>query len=172
MFNAACPTQEDTNTGSKASIEQMKLWMTICQKADPCCNRIHESDRGDVSPKRILDVGPPGACSSKLVTGGRLGQYATLSHCWGAQQPTITTKATMSDRERGIPNAQLPQTYRDAVHVCRELGIQYLWIDSLCIIQDSEQRIARKGASNPATDRLSSYGLVPSLEFLRGFSRT
>jgi hypothetical protein len=139
MFNAARPTQEDTNTGSKASIERMKLWMTICQKAHPSCNRIHESDRGDVSPKRILDVEPPGACSGKLVPGGRRGQYSTLSHCWGAPQPITTTKATTSDRERGIPNAQLPQTYRDAVHVCRELEIQYLWIDSLCIIQDSDE---------------------------------
>jgi len=33
-------------------------------------------------------------------------------------------------------SSELPETFRDAVQVTRELGIRYLWIDSLCIIQD------------------------------------
>ncbi|KAF2438468.1 HET-domain-containing protein, partial [Karstenula rhodostoma CBS 690.94] len=75
------------------------------------------------------------------------GQYATLSHCWGARQPLATTKATITARERGIADTQLPQTFRDAVHVCRVIGIRYLWIDSLCIIQDCDEDWASEAAA-------------------------
>jgi Heterokaryon incompatibility protein (HET) len=65
------------------------------------------------------------------------GQYATLSHCWGKAQPLTTTSATLEERLRGIPLTLLPQTFGEAIHLTRKFQLQYLWIDSLCIIQDS-----------------------------------
>lgn len=59
----------------------------------------------------------------------------TLSHCWGFTDcPKLTTdnRAQLLDQ---IPLPLLPQLYQDAVYVTRHLGIKYLWIDSLCIIQ-------------------------------------
>lgn len=38
-----------------------------------------------------------------------------------------------------IPIASLPRTFQHAVIVASHLGLEYLWIDSLCIIQDSTQ---------------------------------
>jgi hypothetical protein len=36
-----------------------------------------------------------------------------------------------------IDLSDLPKTFRDAVEVARKLEVPYLWIDSLCIVQDS-----------------------------------
>lgn len=40
---------------------------------------------------------------------------------------------------RGISYYNLPQTLQDAIKAARSLGLNYLWVDALCIIQDSEQ---------------------------------
>jgi hypothetical protein len=63
-------------------------------------------------------------------------RYATLSHSWGNHVPLKTTRATKSSFEKSIPEDLLPQTFKDAVSTARALGIHYLWIDSLCIVQD------------------------------------
>lgn len=65
--------------------------------------------------------------------------YATLSHYWGLNPYTSyqATTSTLRDLGDRIPYAGLPKTYRDAISVCRSLIIRYLWVDSLCIIQDS-----------------------------------
>lgn len=64
--------------------------------------------------------------------------YAALSHCWGnGINIAKSHRANIAEHiEKGIPVIDLPKTFRDAVHICLNLGIEYLWIDSLCIIQD------------------------------------
>lgn len=64
-------------------------------------------------------------------------QWATLSHCWGSSRQGITTAANIEDRKRKLELADLPILYTDAIEIVRKLGLQYVWIDSLCIIQDS-----------------------------------
>jgi hypothetical protein len=59
----------------------------------------------------------------------------TLSHCWGPTNFITTTENTFKQRIAGILLADLPQTFKEAVSLTRNLGIQYLWIDSLCIKQ-------------------------------------
>jgi Heterokaryon incompatibility protein (HET) len=65
--------------------------------------------------------------------------YVTLSHCWGTGPPLISlTSETMTSLKEGIPFSQLPKTFADAIRVTRSIGQKYIWIDSLCIIQDSK----------------------------------
>ncbi|KAJ3531719.1 hypothetical protein NM208_g8757 [Fusarium decemcellulare] len=52
------------------------------------------------------------------------------------QHPLRTTLGTILQHQRGIPASSLPRTFQQAVRLCLEFGIRYLWIDSLCIIQD------------------------------------
>ena len=61
-----------------------------------------------------------------------------LSHCWGKSRHTKTTTDTLELYRSAIPFASLSQTFKDAVLVTRKLGVRYLWIDSLCIVQDSK----------------------------------
>jgi hypothetical protein len=62
--------------------------------------------------------------------------YAVLSYCWGGPQRVSLTTSRKRLGECTIPQDALPQTLQDAVRVARELGLVYLWVDSLCIIQD------------------------------------
>jgi hypothetical protein len=69
-------------------------------------------------------------------TKGELGRYVALSHRWGqGDEAFSTTASNIESRRQGIDFGQLPRTFQDAVYVVRMLGIQFLWIDSLCIIQ-------------------------------------
>lgn len=91
-------------------------------------------------PTRVLDLrAEDGPCNPVLfISKGKLGKWVALSHCWGGEQPVNTTISTLEIRQAGIPLESLPQTFKDAVVITKRLGFRYLWIDSLCIIQDSK----------------------------------
>ncbi|OCL13697.1 HET-domain-containing protein, partial [Glonium stellatum] len=63
-------------------------------------------------------------------------QYAALSYCWGSQGAILTTKSTLKDRKIKIYEAQLPKSMQNAFALARSLGLHYIWIDALCIVQD------------------------------------
>ncbi|KAH9211697.1 heterokaryon incompatibility protein-domain-containing protein, partial [Leptodontidium sp. 2 PMI_412] len=65
-----------------------------------------------------------------------------LSYCWGGDQETRLTKERALEYRSGILSTSLPQTIQDAIHVTRSLKLQYLWVDSLCILQDDPQEKA------------------------------
>ncbi|KAK4656381.1 hypothetical protein QC762_311340 [Podospora pseudocomata] len=96
-------------------------------------------------PTRLLSLPPSPNSAIKLTTTTHLPhpvQYAALSYCWGPpsdaiQQTTLTT-SSLPSRMTSIPLSDLSPVMLDAVKVCRSLGIPYLWIDALCIIQDSK----------------------------------
>lgn len=71
----------------------------------------------------------PASESSKI-------QYAALSHSWGGDIPSRLEVARLASYTRRISFSSLPATHRDAIVVARRLGYRYIWIDSLCIIQD------------------------------------
>lgn len=108
---------------------------------------------GPFLPTRILDLFPIPAqiadCISLVETTNlrmdmrsdesesHIVRYATLSYCWGNDKPTArTTKETLNSHLQCIQLSALPRCLQDAVTVTRGLGIRYLWIDALCIIQD------------------------------------
>jgi hypothetical protein len=104
-----------------------------------------ETDQDDETPARILDVRSPDcAWGIRLVAGDtpRLAaaRYIALSHCWGMSGPPIrTTRESLQDYEREVELSALPKSFQDAVTVTRSLGVRYLWIDSLCIVQNDEK---------------------------------
>jgi len=89
-----------------------------------------------VLPHRIINIAEGHHDPYLMLGEGKRARYATLSHCWGGALTAKTTKDTLSEHERGIPLQELPRTYREAIETCKKLKIPYLWIDSLCIIQD------------------------------------
>lgn len=70
--------------------------------------------------------------------------YIALSYCWGDPQTSKTTRANLETHKTGLELKSQPQTLKDAIQVTKELGIRYLWIDSLCIIQDDEADMLRE----------------------------
>jgi hypothetical protein len=104
-------------------------------------------------PTRLIDVGPPDdAKKPRLCLGQDVGEdkrYITLSHCWGEDTSGIlkTTRATIDERLLGFEMESLPQNFRDAIVMTRKLKVRYLWIDSLCIIQDSKEDWEQESAT-------------------------
>lgn len=96
-------------------------------------------------PTRVIDVERPGSSMVRLTEDfarqSHTGRYVALSHRWGPKtkhSAFCTNRRNRTDFQNGIALSHLPKTFQDAVHVTRSLGIQYLWIDSLCIIQDDK----------------------------------
>lgn len=113
-------------------------WLHICRTTHP---QACEPQKPSFRPTRLLDLGNPDT-QIKLVkfdsnsNGPDLIMYACLSHCWGGIEPRcLTTRKTLNDNRSGIAWSDIPRTFQDAIVFTRGLGIQYLWIDSLCIIQ-------------------------------------
>lgn len=129
----------DTNTASEASFRLVRLWLSRCLKTHKQC-ALRISTLPEV-PTRILDIEAGSHYRNlKLVSGsGRFGPYIALSHVWGRQRIIITTKANLDEHSLEIPWDHLSKTFQDAVRISRELNVQYLWIDSLCIVQDSAE---------------------------------
>lgn len=112
--------------------------MEKCKADHPLCSRSLNSRL----PTRIIDVDLIGKSETvylKETSGLERDPYMTLSHCWGKEQIITTTTKTLEKRKSGIKFSELSNTFRDAIQITRGLGIQYLWIDSLCIVQDDKK---------------------------------
>lgn len=122
--------------GGDLVTEQAKLFLSEC-------GRLHEDCPRQIShkiPARIIDVGfedGSEALRLHITENGERAPYVALSYCWGGPQQFTTTSATIQQRINGIPMTELPQTIQDAIKITRKLGFQYLWVDALCILQDS-----------------------------------
>jgi hypothetical protein len=112
-------------------------WISECIDSHKKCPK---QSSPSTLPTRVIDLSDErGTEKIKLkISKGAEAQYATLSYCWGStEQLTTTQESLQSFNEDGIYVKQLPKTLQDAIHACRNLELRYLWIDSLCIIQDS-----------------------------------
>lgn len=119
------------NSNSKECLDITKSWLDDCLKNHPQC-RINELP---LLPRRVIDV-TEGRLRLFAPGDGIRGRWIALSHCWGKTNTFKTTLKTLELHKQGIQWEQLPKTFKDAVLVTRALDVQYLWIDSLCIIQD------------------------------------
>ncbi|KAK4215088.1 heterokaryon incompatibility protein-domain-containing protein, partial [Rhypophila decipiens] len=126
-------------TSKQPEIRLAKKWIQDCRDKHPHhrCSAFTDVPL----PTRVLDVRPsPGLNHVRLVlTNSSPGRYITLSHRWGdpSKMPIKLTQDTLERLRIGISLDSLPRTFQDAVTVTRNLGYHYLWIDSLCILQDS-----------------------------------
>lgn len=97
-------------------------------------------------PTRVIDIGHANSdiAPRLYVTEGRRGSWVTLSHCWGREAHFVTNSNNIAQKQVSIPISELEPTFLDAIYVTRQLGQRYLWIDSLCIIQDSRSDWAQE----------------------------
>lgn len=122
------------DVGSPHAFNLARACIDECVKGHQLCCTISSLD--PLLPTRLVDCTDPGR-PCLVSTGGRRGTYLALSYVWGEAQPHRTTTSNLSAYTDGIALALLPQTLRDAIRVTYSLGFRYLWVDSLCIIQDS-----------------------------------
>jgi hypothetical protein len=131
----------NNQTFSQAAINTTRQWLSMCQGSHQECR----SKKLKFVPTRLLQIidseGPPESDCVRLVDGANVSktkspQYAALSYCWGGEQSFKLIKSNRVHYRTSLPTVSLPKTLTDAIRVARSLDISYIWIDSLCIIQD------------------------------------
>jgi hypothetical protein len=127
-----------------------RQWLHRCQEQHEACRKSQILTHSSTLPTRVLDVGLLDAPYDKITLveqGGLTADYLALSYCWGRDQNFVTTTENIRDRFAGISFEELPKTFQDAVEITRHMGVRYLWIDALCIIQDDNEDWDREAAN-------------------------
>lgn len=133
-----------SDQGIAAIVEHAKNWLGICRQGhDTCANFTaiggHESEK--IIPTRLIDVGnnekgQPARLHIVSEDDGNDIEHLTLSYAWGPVTDfPKTTKSNLQDMMGMLPWPKLPRTIQDAIVFNRTMGIKYLWVDALCILQ-------------------------------------
>ena len=135
------PLCSTTSSASTQSFMSSKL--AECFADHLLCKRHTSSDHAPKYwPARLLHLGGSDHSTVTLeeTTEWTEGvKYVTLSHRWGGVEFKTLTKSSKPEFQKGLDVDFLPRTFRETIHLVRQLGYTYLWIDSLCIIQDSTE---------------------------------
>lgn len=114
-------------------------WIKTCRVSHEACSAANPD--ANKLPHRLLDLRQREGTAVVLVESRNnaechVEQYATLSHCWGKIHVIQTTRQNLALRMQGVEWDHLPRTFQDAITIVQALDIRFLWIDSLCIVQD------------------------------------
>jgi len=128
------------DVGRQESFRLAQHWLEECTTQHKGCPPYEAKPL----PTRVVDVGTtdePGQSPRLVIARGLVAPYAALSYCWGRPQQWTATRANISDMTTGagIDLSAIAVTIKDAILATRLLGIRYLWVDALCIIQDDEE---------------------------------
>lgn len=135
------------NTGSQQTLATILYWLDECSRAhgDDCNPNVDET----WTPTRLLQIMENGSVRLRTSFPDGAVRYITLSHRWGSgsdEQPKLTLHNIEAYRN-GIDVHKLPQAFQDTINVARRLRVNFVWIDSLCILQgdrlDWQREVAR-----------------------------
>ncbi|KAI1350936.1 HET-domain-containing protein [Xylaria sp. FL0043] len=124
------------NPASDESIQLLRSWLEACSVKHNCgIQNLPPS-----LPTFLLAIGKERV--HLMDTAGRpRARYVALSYCWGDKKPnTLLSSENKQQLLGGIALEQLDTTIKEAIQITRQIGFQYLWIDSLCIAQDDEEK--------------------------------
>ncbi|KAK0124806.1 hypothetical protein ONS96_008687 [Cadophora gregata f. sp. sojae] len=134
--------RSSTKIGTRP-LSQVKSWLVACCKYHSTCKNswtlVSEQRK---MPTRLLEIAQSsGDWKLRIIYGSRIpidSEYATLSHCWGTSNLIRLTSENHHVYTDNLPFECLPRTFQDAVELTFSLGLRFLWIDSICIIQNSK----------------------------------
>lgn len=129
---------------SKAAFDRLRNWIDDCDANHGYCD---SAALNPPLPTRVIDVSVSDRSVALWETKGQRGRYISLSHCWGSTPRLKLTEATLEDLKDGIAISYLPKTFCDAIRITKEVGLRYLWIDCLYIIQDDRLDWLREAAT-------------------------
>jgi Heterokaryon incompatibility protein (HET) len=141
------PSTDDPGTWS-----MIQKWFTTCLESHDHCRKPEISSA--YIPTRVLELDYSRPTQTfRLIPGTEcpLGShYVTLSYCWGKKPVDKTLrllKSTINEIMEKQPVEILPKTFRDALSIADRFGTRYVWMDRLCIYQDSLEDWRREAAS-------------------------
>ncbi|KAF2013651.1 HET-domain-containing protein [Aaosphaeria arxii CBS 175.79] len=135
------------DSSNQDCLSRVNIWLQNCLKNHEICS---ETPSEGKLPKRIIDVGDqntnPRLREFASIDETKDRAYVALSHCWGTFQTYRTEKSSISARMTCMEWTDIPRTFQDAIIVTRSLGIRFIWIDSLAIVQDDLDDWAEESA--------------------------
>ncbi|KAI0381166.1 heterokaryon incompatibility protein-domain-containing protein [Hypomontagnella monticulosa] len=122
----------DTTPNSDQSVLEVQGWVQDCIDNHTECPKPKPGEL----PTRLIEI--ENENDLKIVTGVRDGAYAALSYCWGGPQLFALKMENKDKMMKGFKKSDLPLTIQHGITLTRKLGLRYIWIDSLCIIQNDD----------------------------------
>ncbi|CAG9975211.1 unnamed protein product [Clonostachys byssicola] len=126
------------NTNSPSTWAITRCWIKNCVERHELCQLTR--NLGAQLPTRLVYVDKDRNIRPRIVEGSVLPEntcYTTLSHRWGTEKFLSLKSSNLKAFQKRLPDAALTPTFVDAMHATLCLGYQYIWIDSICILQDS-----------------------------------
>ncbi|KAF2705781.1 HET-domain-containing protein, partial [Pleomassaria siparia CBS 279.74] len=122
----------------------IRHWLSVCKTSHTKCSAWSIRKPGSRHlPTRILDLENTNASRVKLHVpdDSDTSDYVALSYCWGRSgNPYYTDQSNLQRHiSEGIEVSSLPKTLQDSIELTRRLGVKYLWIDALCIVQKDRE---------------------------------
>lgn len=177
----AQPHLHDENaTGRAASASIAKTWLDDCLCTHTNCQHSSTTYSSNL-PKRLIDILPEGQPgdyvriveSDSLETATQDVQYVALSHVWSHAEPVLSS-GSQSRMQAELGLGDLPVSVRNAISEVQHLGFRYCWLDSLCVLQDSEQEkeqectsmssVFRNAVLTVVLDQLASVSTAKDVE--------
>lgn len=136
----AAQPQRMLETGSATSLAWAEAHIDNCLNTH-ACHDFRSKDR--TLPTRLIEIPrDPEKGGIRLRESSDLRQdtkYAALSYCWGTTKPPcLTTSHNLAENLQEIRWSSFPKTFQDAALFSKKLGIGYIWVDSVCIIQGDD----------------------------------
>ena len=126
---------------SVVNLDLVRAWLTICDSfhGDKCSKSwVNDTSSTERLPW-IYAIDVNRQCLAQIPHGER---YVALSYVWGSsdQLRTMRSNLNLLSKPGGLSGliGQVPRTIRDAIDLTGDLGFNYLWVDSLCIVQDDD----------------------------------
>ncbi|ETS73894.1 hypothetical protein PFICI_13760 [Pestalotiopsis fici W106-1] len=168
-------------------VSMIQSWVIRCLETHTMCHTPGNEPNatpygGKVQlPTRVIDVGsrdPQGGWPDPkihITQQEERGIYTALSYQWGVKSHSCrTTESTLTSFKQGIPWNIMPKTMQDAIIVTREMGVRYVWIDALCIVQahqgnDGDWRSEAENIGSYYRNALVTLSAVSALTCHEGF---
>jgi hypothetical protein len=131
LFSESVSKVRFGETSSDYSFSRAQEWLSQCCSSHALCNQ----KLNRLLPRRVLDVTESSVRLVEIQT--QIDRYTALCHCWGdSRPPFLTTLSNIKSNLYSIEWGTIPDTSKHAIQITRKLGVQFLWIDSLCIVKD------------------------------------
>ena len=135
-----------SDPGSQEHFTIIRHWLSNCREQHTLCR----TATSKFTPHRLIDVGHSeqlklveSVPSAGVNDHDLSDQYVTLSYCWGdGVFSYVTTPENVEERKNNFSETILPAVIRDAIRITRTVGLRYLWVDALCILQ-GDSSVAR-----------------------------
>ncbi|OTB06896.1 hypothetical protein M426DRAFT_9322 [Hypoxylon sp. CI-4A] len=151
----------NSKPGSLENLALARSWLHTCLTS----HQLYPKPSLRFIPERMLHVSFDSLSqvyAVRICLDKTPAHYVALSYCWGGDQPYKTTKARMTSGQFNLAWENIPKTLQDAIKITIDLGLEYIWIDSYCIIQDDDDDFALQMVDVPSIYAHSTVTIAAS----------